>query len=66
MSDSVIASHETDEFTKKDGCNDDVDCFTQPLEPNDFVQLNLVTQITVKHFVGLIHEMRLVVRTPHF
>ena len=37
MSDSVIASHETDEFTKKNGCKDDVYCFTQPLEPNDFV-----------------------------
>jgi len=66
MSDSVIAFHETNEFTKKDDCKDDVDCFTQPLEPNNFVLLNLATQMTVKHFVGLICEMRLVARTPDF
>jgi len=58
MSDSVIASHETGEFAKKDDCEDGADCFTQPLDPNDFVLLNLVTQITVMHFVVLIHEMR--------
>lgn len=58
MSDSVIASHATNEFTKKDDCEDGVDCFTQPLEPNDFVLLNLATQMTVMCFVGLNHEMR--------
>jgi hypothetical protein len=58
MSDSVIASHDTDEFKKKDDCEDGVDCFTQPFEPNVFVLLKLATQMTVKRFVGLIHEMR--------
>jgi hypothetical protein len=66
MSDSVIASHKTNEFAEKDDCKDGVDCSTQPLEPNDFVLLNLATQMTVKCFVGLIHEMRLMVRTPDF
>jgi len=58
MSDSVIASRETDEFTKKDDCEDGMDCFTQPLEPNVFLLLNLATQMIVKRFVGLIREMR--------
>lgn len=66
MSDSIIASHETDEFTKKDDSKDGVDCITQALEPSDFVLLNLTTQMTVKRFVELIHEMRLMVRTPDF
>ena len=58
MSETVFASHETDEITKKDDCEDGVDCFTKPLESNIFVLLKLATQMTVKHSVGLIHEMR--------
>jgi hypothetical protein len=33
-----------------------VDCFTQPLEPNNFVLLHLATKKTVKYFVGLVQE----------
>jgi hypothetical protein len=40
MSDSDITTHQTGEFTEEGDCEADVDCITQPLEPNDFVVLN--------------------------
>jgi len=47
-------------------CEDDVDCITQPLEPNNFVTLKFVKKKTVKYFVGLIQETGLMVITPGF
>jgi len=58
LSISDFTIHECDECTGKDDCEDDVDCLTQPLEPNDFVLLKLATKKTVKYFVGLIQEMK--------
>jgi len=40
MSDSDFTTHESEEFTEYDDFEYDVDCITQPLEPNDFVMLN--------------------------
>jgi hypothetical protein len=40
MSDSDFTTHETEEFTECDDFEDDMDCNTQLLEPNDFVMLN--------------------------
>jgi hypothetical protein len=57
MSISDFTTHETDEYSEDDDCEDDVDCLTRPLEPNDFVLLKLATKKTVKYFVGLIQEM---------
>lgn len=48
MSDSDITSHKTEEFTKEDDCEDDMDCFTQSIRPNDFLQLNSATKKTLK------------------
>jgi hypothetical protein len=58
MSDLDITSHETDKFTEEYDCENDVDCFTQPTDPNDCVLLNLAVKKTVKYFVGLIQEKR--------
>jgi hypothetical protein len=44
MSDSDLTTHKTDKFTEEDDCEDGVDCFTQPLEPNGFVLLKLATK----------------------
>ena len=57
MSDSDITSHDTDGFKKEGDCDDDVDCFTQPIKPNDFVLLNSVTKKTVNYSAGLIQEL---------
>jgi len=56
MSDLDITSHETDNFTEEDDCGNDVDCFTQPTDPNDCLLLNLAAKKTVKYFVGLTQE----------
>ena len=51
---SDFTTHEYDEYTGEDDCEDDVDCLTQPLEPNVVVLLKLATKKTVKYSVGLI------------
>ena len=56
MSDSDIASHETDEFTEEDDCEDNMDCFTQSIKPSDFLLLNSATRKTVKYSVQLIQQ----------
>ena len=53
MSDSDITSQETDKCREEYDCGNDVDCFTQPTEPNDCVLLNLAAKKRVKYFVGL-------------
>jgi hypothetical protein len=53
MSISDFTTHDCDKYTGED----DVDCFTQPLETNDFVLPKLTTKKTMKYFVGLIQEM---------
>jgi hypothetical protein len=50
--DSDFTTHKTVKFTEEDGCKDGVDCTSQPLEPNDFVLLQLATKKTVKYFWG--------------
>jgi hypothetical protein len=51
MSDSGVSAEETDEFREED----DMECITQPLEPNDIVLRKLLsTKETVKYFVGII------------
>jgi len=57
MSDSDTASHETDEFTEEDDCEDNMDCFTQSIKPNDFLLLNSATRKTVKNSVWLIQQL---------
>ena len=57
MSDSDITSNETKEFTEKDDCEDDADCFVQSIKPNEFLLLNSATKKTVKYSVGLIQEL---------
>jgi len=57
MSHSDLATPETDEFTLEGDCADGVDRITQPLEPNSFALLKLVTKKKVKYFVGVNHEM---------
>jgi hypothetical protein len=58
ISTSNITSHESDEFTEEDGCEVDVDCITQPIEPGDIVLLKLATKLPAKYFVGRIQDMR--------
>ena len=58
MFDSDIPSHETDKFTEEEDCGNDVDCFTQPTDPNVCELLNLAAKKTVKYFVWLIQEER--------
>lgn len=53
MSDSGFPTEETDEFTEED----DMECITQPLEPNYFVLRKLSTKKTVKYVVGMIQEI---------
>lgn len=50
MSCSDFITHEIEEFTESDDCEDGVDCITQLLEPNDFVLLNSATNKSVKSF----------------
>jgi hypothetical protein len=52
-----ISAHETDEFTEEDDCENGVDCITQPLEPNDFVLLELSKKKAVQYFVQMIQEV---------
>lgn len=66
MSGSNIISHETDKCREEDDCGNDVDCFTQPTDPNDCVLLNLAAKKTVKYFVGLAKKRGLVVITADF
>jgi hypothetical protein len=54
---SDFTTHKCDEYTGEDDCEDDVDCLTQSLEPNDFVLLKLAAKKTAKYIVGLIQEM---------
>jgi hypothetical protein len=56
MSDSDITCNEADKFAEEDDCGIDVDCFTQPTEPNDFVLLNVAAKKTVRYFVRLIQD----------
>jgi hypothetical protein len=56
-SDSNITSHETKEFTEEDDCEDDADCFTQSIKPNDFLLINSETKKTMKYSAGLIQEL---------
>jgi hypothetical protein len=53
MSDSGFFTEETDEFTEENN----MECITQPLEPNNFVLRKLATKKTVKYVVGLIQEI---------
>jgi hypothetical protein len=39
MSDSDFTTHQTDEFTEEDDCEDGVACIAHPLETNRFVLL---------------------------
>jgi hypothetical protein len=57
MSDSYITSHKTEEFTEEEDCENDADCFTQSIKPNDFLLLNPATKKTMKYSVGLIQEL---------
>jgi hypothetical protein len=57
VSDSHFTIPETNEFSEEDGCENTVDCLTQPLQPNDFVLLKLVRNKTLKYFVALIQDM---------
>ena len=43
-SDSGFTTHETNEFTEKDVCEDGVACITEPLKPDDFVVLKLANK----------------------
>jgi hypothetical protein len=51
--DSGFSTEETDEFTEEG----DMECITQPLEPNDFVLRKLSIKKTVKYVVGTIQEI---------
>lgn len=56
-SDSDFTTHETNKFAEEDDFEDDMDCRTQPLEPNYFVLVKLAMKNTLKYFVGLIQEV---------
>jgi hypothetical protein len=53
MSDSGVSTEEAHVFTEEG----DMDCITQPLEPNDFVLRKLTTKKTVKYVVCMIQEI---------
>ena len=58
MSYSDFTAHVTEEFTEEGYCENDVDCITQQLEPNDFVLLKSAIKVTLNYFVGLIHGIK--------
>jgi len=66
MCDSGFTTHKTDEFTEEDDCEDDVDCFCQSLEPNNYVLLKLASKKAVKYCAWLLQEKDQVVVTPYF
>jgi len=51
ISDSDFITHETNRFAEEDDCEDDMDCLTQPLEPNYFILVKLVMN-TLKYLVS--------------
>ena len=48
ISSSDFTTHKINRFTEED----DVGCYMQPLQPNDFVQLKFITKKTVKYCRG--------------
>lgn len=55
---SDFTTQVTEEYTEEGYCEDDVDCITQPLEPNDCVLLRSATKVTLNYFVEMVHRMR--------
>jgi len=57
ISDSDFSTHENGDFTEEVDWENDLDCATQPLVPQDFVLLKFSSKKTVNYFTDLIQDM---------